>query len=66
MAKGMREQGNTYIFAPIADELFERASQLVHIKVRGFVLPLILSVRFSRIQCFPIVRVTMRARLITT
>lgn len=62
--------GNTHVFAPIANKLFERASQLVYVKVRGSVSSLSLSQLFPRIRCFRImgviVRVSMQARIVFT
>ena len=58
---------NTYIFAPIANELFQRVLQLVQVKVGGFVLRLAL---FPGIRQFGfaemIERVDMRAGCIVT
>lgn len=68
--KEMLNHRNTHIFTPIASKLFERASQLVHVKVRGFVPSLTLSARFPRIRRFRIVMggvwVIMCARFIIT
>jgi hypothetical protein len=52
---------NTHVFTPIANELLEGAPQLVHVKVRGFVLCLTLSTLSPRIRRFRIVGVVERA-----
>ena len=54
---------NTHVFTPIANELLEGAPQLVHVKVRGFVPRLTLSILSPRIRRFRIVGVVVRATL---
>ena len=60
--------GNTHVFTPIANELFERAPQFVHVKVRSFVLRVSVSMLSPGIHRFSVVwmvvRMSMRAGFI--